>query len=192
MAVRARKVHVIKTVEELKALRSPTRLRLLTLLRRHGEASVSILADRIGIKLESLYYHVHVLQKAGLIVAARERVTGRRPETIYAPVAPHFRIDDKNRDPDFLRALLAMYQSQIRHAERGLDTALQSEIEASGPRTSTYVRQYEVTMRSFKADRLRRLIGTIDDFMVDSDDPKGIENYTLTITLSRNDPLKEA
>ena len=187
MAVRARKVHVIKTVEELKALRSPTRLRLLTLLRKFGEASVSILADRIGIKAESLYYHVNVLQANGLIISVRERVTGRRPETIYAPAAPHFRIDRKNREPEFLEALLGIYRSQIRYAERNVESSLLAEIEGSGARSNTDVRQYEVALRPFKADRMKRLIGTLDDFLVEADDPKGDEIYTLTIVISRNE-----
>lgn len=187
MAVRARKVHAIKTVEELKALRSPTRLHLLRLLQKLGEASVSNLADRIGIKAESLYYHVHVLQANGLIVNVRNRVTGRRPETIYAPAAPHFLIDRKNREPDFLEALLAIFRSQLRHAERGVQESLFAEIGGLGPRSDTGVRQYEVTLRSFKADRLKRLLSTVDDFLVESDDPKGRENYTVTIVVSRND-----
>ncbi len=187
MAVRARKVHVIKTVEELRALRSPTRLHLLRLLQKLGEASVSILADRIGIKAESLYYHVHVLQVNGLIVNVRERITGRRPETIYAPAAPHFRIDRKNREPKFLEALLAVFRSQLRHAERGLEASLLAEIGGSGPRSGTTVRQYQVSLHAFKADRLKRLIGTVDDFLVESDDPKGRENYTVTIVVSHND-----
>jgi DNA-binding transcriptional ArsR family regulator len=187
MAVRARKVHVIKTTEELKALRSPTRLRLLNLLQRLGEASVSILADRIGIKAESLYYHIHLLQTAGLIFTVRERITGRRPETIYAPIAPHFRMDKKNRDPDFLEALLAIHRSQLRHAEKTLETAVLSEASGSGPRSKTEVRQYEVALRAFKADRLRHMIVTLDDFLVQADDPKGEENYTVTIVMSRTD-----
>lgn len=187
MAVRARKIHTIQTVEELKALRSPIRFRLLNLLLKFGEASVSILADRVGIKPESLYYHVHVLESAGLITPARERVTGRRPETIYAPVAPHFRIDQRNREPAFLEALLAMYRSQLRHAEQGLELALLAELETTGNRSKTYVRQYEVSLRPFKADRLKRLLETLSDFLVEADDPKGVEHYTLTLVLSRSD-----
>ncbi len=187
MAVRARKVHVITSVEELKALRSPTRLRLLTLLQKLGEASVSILADRAGIKTESLYYHVHVLHSNGLIVNVRERITGRRPETIYAPVAPHFRIDRKNRDPKFLKALLGIYRAQLRHAGRSLETSILAELEKSGPRSNTDLRQYEVSLHAFKADRLKRLIGTLDDFLIESDDPRGRQNYTVTIIVSRND-----
>lgn len=187
MAVRARKIHVIKTVGELKALRSPIRFRLLNLLQRLGEASVSILADRTSTKSESLYYHVHQLEKAGLIEVSRERVTGRRPEAIYAPIAPHYRIDKKNKDPKFIAALLDMYRSQLRHAEKGLEIALLNELGRPGPRTATHVRQYEVSLRPFKADRLLRMLGTLDEYLIESDDPKGPEDYTLTVTLSRTD-----
>ena len=187
MAVRARQVHVIRTVEELKALRSPTRFRLLNLLRKIGEASASILADRMGMKAESLYYHIHVLEKADLVTAVRERETGRRPEVIYAPRAPNFEIDRRQRDPDFLEALLSIYRSQMRFAERCIEDALMAEVDGTGPRTRTNVRQYEVSLHPFKADRMRRLIGTLDDFLVEADDPKGQETYHLTIAWSKED-----
>ena len=187
MSVRARKIHVIKTVEELRALRSPIRIRVLNLLQKLGEASVSILADRIGIKTESLYYHVNVLLDIGLIELSRERETGRRPEAIYAPIAPHYRIDEKNKDPEFLRELVAMYRSQIRHADQAIEDAIMSEADSTGPRSKTLVRQYEVSLRPFKADRLRRLLGTVDEFLVEADDPKGSEQYTLTLVMSQND-----
>jgi DNA-binding transcriptional ArsR family regulator len=187
MAVRARRIHVIQTVEELKALRSPVRLRLLNLLQKLGEASVSILADRVGTKAESLYYHVHVLQKVGLIEVSRQRETGRRPETIYAPVAPHYQIDKRNKDPKFLESLIDLYRTQIRYAGQGIEEALLNEAELPGPRSKTIVEQYEVSLRPFKAERLKRLLGTLNDFLADADDPKGSEHYTLTLVMSQND-----
>jgi DNA-binding transcriptional ArsR family regulator len=187
MAVRARKIHVIQTVEELKALRSPIRLRILSLLQKLGEASVSILADRIGLKAESLYYHIHILEKRGLIEISRQRETGRRPETFYAPVAPHYRIDERNKDPKFLQSLIDLYRTQLRHAENGIAEALLSEADSPGPRSKTLVQQYEVSLRPFKAERLKRLLGTLNDFLADADDPKGNEHYTLTLVMSQND-----
>ncbi len=60
-------------------------------------------------------------------------------------------------------------------------------MEGSGPRSNTDVRQYEIALRPFKAERMKRLISTVDDFLVEADDPKGSENYTVTIVVSRSD-----
>ena len=75
----------LNTVERLKAVADPTRIRLvLELLDR--ESTVKELAEALGVPATRLYYHVKILERHGLIeVANRRMVSGIEERTYHAP-----------------------------------------------------------------------------------------------------------
>jgi DNA-binding transcriptional ArsR family regulator len=83
----------ISEIGALKAMADPLRLRLLlslSSLSEGGAKTVKELAALFGVPQTRLYYHVRMLQEAGLIrVAARRMVSGIE-ERRYAAVATNF------------------------------------------------------------------------------------------------------
>ena len=61
-----KKQYVIREPEQIEALVSPFRHHLLRTLSSIGPASVRTLARAVGRSPESLYYHLHALEDAGL------------------------------------------------------------------------------------------------------------------------------
>ncbi len=83
MARRRRRPLVLSRPAQVRAASSPTAHRLLGALERLGPASVRELAEQVGMAPASLYYHVRRLVEVGVVRAAGERATDRRPETLY-------------------------------------------------------------------------------------------------------------
>jgi len=68
---------VTPTVEQLKGLTHPVRVRMLTMLRLDGPATATALATRLGLNTGATSYHLRQLAKHGFIVDDESRGDGR-------------------------------------------------------------------------------------------------------------------
>lgn len=68
---------VIPDTTQLKALTHPLRLRLLGLLRIHGPATATALAEQVGESTGSTSYHLRQLERHGFVADAAELGTRR-------------------------------------------------------------------------------------------------------------------
>jgi DNA-binding transcriptional ArsR family regulator len=73
----------IQTDEQLRAVASHTRHRILRVL-RDGPATITQIAERLGIAKGSSNHHVKVLAKAGLVAVVETRKVGGVTEQYYA------------------------------------------------------------------------------------------------------------
>ena len=181
----AGRIHVVRDPEQLKVLRTPTRHRVLNAILELGPCSVSEIAHRLEWKPESLYYHVKALLEVGLIVAAGERQTDRRAETLYAPVAPEIQLDDGDRTPEYLAAVWDTYRAALRATERELERALEKERDGSGPRKNTMLHQANVRMSPSDAAKLREMLDEVMAFALGAESREGSTSVSLTMALSR-------
>ncbi len=79
----------IDDIEVLEQLASPLRLRILFHLRQ--PRSVRELAERMGMPVTRLYYHVGILEEAGAIGVVETRKRGPQLERVYRIVAHSLR-----------------------------------------------------------------------------------------------------
>ena len=63
---------------DLKAVAHPLRVRMLALLRRHGPATATELAQRLDTETGSTSYHLRILAKHGFVTEAAAGPEGRR------------------------------------------------------------------------------------------------------------------
>jgi DNA-binding transcriptional ArsR family regulator len=63
---------------DLKAVAHPLRVRMLALLRRHGPATATELAQRLDTETGSTSYHLRILAKHGFVAEAAAGPEGRR------------------------------------------------------------------------------------------------------------------
>jgi len=107
----------VETDQQLHAVGSLARHRVLRVL-RDGPATVTQIADRLGIAKGSSHYHVRVLAKAGLIRIVETRKVRGVEELYYGMVAPAIELPDSGAGaPDFL----------MRHALADLESAPASD-----------------------------------------------------------------
>lgn len=85
--------HSIKTLEQLKVLTHPLRLRILELLIEKPMTTKQV-AEALGEDPLKLYYHVEVLEQAGLIELVETRMKANLQEKHYRAVAKDFSVDE--------------------------------------------------------------------------------------------------
>ena len=107
----------VETDQQLHAVGSLARHRVLRVL-RDGPATVTQIADRLGIAKGSSHYHVRVLAKAGLIRLVETRKVRGVEERYYAMAATAIELPESGPDdPEHL----------MRHALADLESAPASD-----------------------------------------------------------------
>ncbi len=171
--------------EQVRALRTPTRFRVLNALLELGPCSVADIARRLDWKPGSLYYHVKALERVGLVRRVGERSGDHRSEALYEAAARAIVLDRENRTPEYLAAIWDTYRAALRASERDLERVLRQEAEGSGPRHKTMLEQTTVRLDGANADRVRRLLEEVHAVALASEDPEGDETVFLTTALAR-------
>ncbi len=174
----------ITSPSQFESLSSPTRIRILKLC--HEPLSVRQIAERLGVPVTRLYYHVNLLEDAGFLHVVHTRKSGARIEKLYRvagqTITPGPELIDNVDDVDAAaRALTSIVIEPARiEAEQALVKRLEGEEQSMDlGRTVASLTPDEVEEL---ASRLRAIV---TDFMAgrqDSDSPDTLE-YTLTYAL---------
>ncbi len=177
---------VVRDAETLRALRTPVRQEILGTLERLGTGSVRDVAEQLGRKPASLYYHVHDMCRAGLVVEAGSRPRGRRMEKLYETVASRIVIEKKPRSKAFTEELKGLHRSALRAAEREMDDSLERN-RRSGDRPDDVTSLLRLSARLCTQDarRVRRMLQDVARFMQERTSHRAARSYSLTISLAR-------
>jgi DNA-binding transcriptional ArsR family regulator len=84
-------VHEFETLEQLRVLSDPLRMRMARLLAQTPMTTAQ-LALQLGERLNKVHYHIVELEKAGLVQIVHTRQKGNLIEKVYAPIARRFRV----------------------------------------------------------------------------------------------------
>ena len=105
-------VHTIYSKKELMALASSARQEIIDVLAQMGIVSVAELAETVGRPADTLYYHLRILKKAGLVIHCGSRVIQGRREALYR--ARNLNIDYEAARQKNANALTAVASSMLR------------------------------------------------------------------------------
>ena len=174
------------TREQREALTSPLRLEILGQFIGPAPLSVRDLAERMGRTPHSIYYHVHLLARVGLLREVEPRVGGAgRNEAVYQPVQETIRVDSAEPGAeDTIRRTMA---AAFRMAQRDLDTALETagqRMPGDPPGVATRL-HFRATPRVVKEVR-RHLQAAIDAVQREARRGAGRKTgsmYSLTLAL---------
>jgi DNA-binding transcriptional ArsR family regulator len=109
------------TVDQLKALTHPVRVRMLTLLRLDGPATATTLAARLGLNTGATSYHLRQLARHGFIVDDESRGDGRErwwrsAHTSTIASSAGLSADDFETFDAYLRAVVTGYIQRLQEA----------------------------------------------------------------------------
>ena len=109
--------HILDTVERLKAVADPLRLRLVLEL-IDGNRTVKELAEAVGVPPTRLYYHVKILEGNGLIEVANRRMVSGIEERTYRVASKDWTVPPEISpsalyESGALRALFDMVRSEV-------------------------------------------------------------------------------
>ena len=113
-----RGVYVIREPEQLAAIRSPVRQEIVDALAGTAIRTVAEIASMLGRSPHSLYHHVRVLERVGLILNMGIERRNRRDETLYATPARRLLIHRNPRSPTFQRNMRGLVAGMLRLTER--------------------------------------------------------------------------
>lgn len=188
---RSRETHVVGSKTQIAALSSAVRQDIADALAQAGPISVSELAATLGRPADALYYHLKILQKAGLVEAAGHRTAEGRREALFQAVAADFRIDSEAARRDGGKALTAVVGSMMRLGARDYARALQDpSVALSGPGRELSARRKTVWMTP---EDVARFNGTVERLTSDVAGLPGRGRlYAVTVLLTPLDHQRRA
>jgi DNA-binding transcriptional ArsR family regulator len=118
------KEYRISRPDQIRALTTPARQEIIDALLSSGPASVSEIAAVLGRPADSLYHHIRILQKKGLVVAAEVRRRGRRDEVVYDVPGRPMRIDYDLGNRKVSAGIIGAIGAMLRIAQRDFKEAV--------------------------------------------------------------------
>ena len=187
--------YVITSKKQLAVLSSGVRQEIADVLAQLKRASVSTLAAALGRPADALYYHLRLLEGAGLVnKAGMARRDGRR-EVLYGAAGAELRIDYEVARREAKKQLVAITGAMSRLAVRDVRHALADEtVILSGPTRALWVKRK--TGWLMPSD-LRRIGTKIESLGSEMARPvNGAQLYGVTIVFTplkhRRRPIKAA
>ncbi len=167
-----RKDRWISTVAQMKALVSPVRYQMHLAMEMLGPCSVRELATRMGREPTALYYHIEILNQAGILTRYGMRRAGPREEATYELATKRVHVDMNQRSPRFIEAVASGCGSLLRYTERTFLAALRNDATIKTGKASE-LRISQVSVRLTKEslielnarlDELQAFINEADSF----------------------------
>jgi len=177
---------VIKDARQIRLLGSPLRQALIDTIVSSGPCSVGTLSQVLGRPMDRLYYHLRVLEKAGLVIARNVRPgVGRRDTEFDVPGRP-MRLQYDLRNTANKRALSEVVRSIWRAAQadfaRGLDNP-RAVASGSGRNLWAAREQGRLSARDLAAvnQHLQDILRIIRDAR-DSSAPNRLLHFTFSLS----------
>lgn len=173
----------ISSRTQLRALASPARQELLDLLSRIGPASAADLSLSLRRPADGLYYHLRVLQKAGLVRSVHTKTQAGRSETKFRSVSRMPAVNHDTRPGGNSPEVTAIVRSMLRLGSRDFARAAASgEVRTHGSRRELWaLRSVGWLSASDLEDVNRRMRGLRD--AAGRPRPEG-RLYSITILLT--------
>ncbi len=177
----------IDDIGVLEILNNSTRLRILSNLEE--PSSVKAVAEAMGVPTTRLYYHVNLLEDAGLIKVIETRKVGAMIERLYQSVADTFRPGQAlfEKTEDLKRLAKVTADIVLDGARLDAETGLLHHFEAmaEGKKRSdpgTVSRSVRKMSQATAAEFERRLEELIDEWSVSESD-EDAEEFSLSIVM---------
>jgi DNA-binding transcriptional ArsR family regulator len=106
---------LVRSPAALRALASPLRQEIVDVIDGTGSVTIAELAHHLGRAPDSLYFHLRVLLKTGLVVEAERRMVGKSLAAVYDVPQRPMRIDREAASP---KAMDAVVKSILRLSGR--------------------------------------------------------------------------
>jgi DNA-binding transcriptional ArsR family regulator len=175
--------YVVKNPGQLAALACSARQEIVDVLSQMGSVSVAELAKALGRPADSLYYHLRVLTRSGLVRQDGVRSRAGREEALFRTVAPELRLRYPPRSPKNARAMTAIVSSMLRLGNRDFRRAIQKpDVIVAGKERELWALRRTAWLSREEIARVNRLIQSLADAVSGPKRPGRL--YGITVLLS--------
>ena len=176
---------VISTPAQMEALVSPVRHQMHLVMEMLGPCSIRELATRMGREPATLYYHVNMLERVGILTRCGLRGQGQHEEVIYSLAGKRVRIDMTQRSPRFVKALAGGCGALLRYAERTFIAALRKDATVkTGKASEMRIRQASVRLTRESLIELNVKLEELQAFINESDSTDAESAYAITVCMA--------
>jgi DNA-binding transcriptional ArsR family regulator len=175
--------YVVHNARQFAALACSARQEIVDVLSQMGSVSVAELAATLGRPADSLYYHLRVLTRSGLVRHAGVRSHIGREEALFRTVAPELRLRYSPRSPKNARAMTAIVSSMLRLGNRDFRRAIQkSDVIVAGKERELWALRRTAWLSLREIARVNQLIQSLADVVSGPKRPGRL--YGITVLLS--------
>jgi DNA-binding transcriptional ArsR family regulator len=181
------KIYSLKTLEELKALSDPLRIRLIEAFADQPMTTRQV-ARLLGEKPTRLYHHVEALEKLGLLKLVETRQNRGTMEHYYQAIAREFTVDSEllnlqEHSKETAQAVEDLLVTALKATLAELRRSLRSGLVTDKKKYSSSITTHRLAVTKDEADRLQaQLREMIRPFDAASDKSNGSQ-YNLTVAL---------
>ena len=126
--------YIIRSKRQMRALAASTRQEIVDVLPRMGTVSVAEIATALRRPADSLYYHLRILKRVGLVLDAGYRMLNGRREALFSAVAPELSLRYELGKKGNGREVNAIIASMLRLGMRDFRNSFETgEAAVSGP-----------------------------------------------------------
>jgi len=178
--------YVIRSRKQLATLKAAARQELLDVLSSMGTVSVAQLAAALGKPADSLYYHLRILQKTGLVVEEGTRQEAGRSERLYRAVAVDLRLAYTPGLKGNAEAVTPIVDSMLRLTSRDFRAAFENGTTVvEGPQRELWAARTTGWLTEQQVEELNRHLASMRQITVSSPPRDGGERlYALTMVLT--------
>jgi DNA-binding transcriptional ArsR family regulator len=126
--------YLISEKSQVRALAAPTRQEILDTLESNGPATVATLGALLGRAPDSLYHHIRILNRTGLIHRIESTQSTSPRGAVYDLPGRSMKIAYKLRDPAMRNAICAVVRAMTKISYLDFERALaRGEVVVEGP-----------------------------------------------------------
>jgi DNA-binding transcriptional ArsR family regulator len=175
--------YIIRSKRQMRALAAPTRQEIIDVLPRMGTVSVAELATVLARPADSLYHHLRILKRVGLVRSAgSRRLVGRR-ETLFRAVSPEmslrYELGTKGNGIQVNAIIAAMLRLGIRDFSNSFKT---TDASVSGPNRELWALRKTAWLSRAQIAEVNRYINKLTHVMAEPS--RNGRLYAVTIVLT--------
>ncbi|QDU83840.1 hypothetical protein Pla163_09410 [Planctomycetes bacterium Pla163] len=170
---------------QVRALASPLRQRFVDVLTSEGPCSVRDVAERLGKPPATLYYHLRLLEDAGIVRTVGERATGKRPEMLYEAISTRFRVDNASGDRAWQNELERYVRVHLRDVERAIAAQVEDpSYSRDDPAPLMHFRAVQLRLNEQDRRELAARVEALTAFLIEADGRAGVDEVPLSFALA--------
>jgi len=157
---------LVSDSEKRTALASPLRLEIMGLFTSPDSLAIADMARLMGRSAGSLYHHVGLLEKAGLLKRTGTRPKGKRHEALFRPVAKRIELDASSGGEEAVNDAVKAMATAFRMVERDLAAALVSDKSVvEGPQRNMFATRMHMLTSPKLLAKINKHLKAIEDLV---------------------------
>jgi hypothetical protein len=181
---------LIRDAKQVAALKAASRQELMDVLASMGTVSIPQLAVALGKPADSLYYHIRILQRVGLVQAEGSHESGGRTERLYRAVSSYLRLDYVPGKKGNAKGIAPIVDSMLRLTSRDFKQAFHEEkVVVDGPQRELWANRSTGWLTREQIAEINRHIAAMLRITVASPPKDEKRLFALTMVLT---PLRRS